>query len=601
MSLLSLRIRKLLNRSILNRLLLSFFVIVLAPTLIISCFSYFKLVDSEKTSYDKDNTEILKTMDKILHIYFQDFERLTYNSFLSKDIQSILKSNGNDASIKLRNQWKFSDFATNLMGNRKDVEGIYLIDRNKFTYYIASQSDIKIGHDLTSEPWFSPISKSNGELVIIGSHMQDYNSKPSKGYVISAARMIRDLDYGETIGYILVEIKPDVFYNMFQDIDKNERNIVIVDQNSNIVFDQDESKIMKKYDSVYDYVAISSEENGIHSGRDNGNYVVSVYDKSLGWTFIESIPMERLLTKINGITYPLMYIFISCLITFFLISFYISKSITQPIKLLENSMRKVRTGDLKQKVIVNCGGEVESLALNFNTMVEEIQELISKVYETQLKELDSQFKALQAQINPHFLYNTLDSIDSLAQIKGEEEISEMIRSLSRMFRYTVKQDNGLVPLRDEINHVKDYFLLQAVRYNDKFSIVYEIPEDLINVKVIKLILQPIVENAINHGFGKSLKKGRISISAAQNSGHLLLTVSDTGTGIDSNKLDKLNEQLENDFNGIAAIDKKSDSIGIFNIHARIRLYHGSDYGLKLDSMKGKGTNVQVMLPLLEEE
>lgn len=643
------KIRELLNRSILNKLIISFVVIILSPILIISLFSYNRLVDSTKTAYNKDNLEILKTMDKNLQIYFEDFERLTYNAFLSKDIQAIMSDKNDDENSKYENQQTFNTFIENLTADRDDIEGVYLVCKNKRIYYKASVGDVKFDYDLVGEPWFKDIEKSNGQFVIVGSHAQEYkyNVTLRLRYVLSAARKIKDLNTGETLGYFVIEIKPDVFYKMFKDINRNERHIIIVGSQNNVIFEQgifDQNSVnyvvrpgdtvksiankykipvyklaelnkidadealnpgqsltisgeVVKFNDIYPGIDISTVQNEIKRGEDGSSYFISKHVSQIGWTFVEIAPVKRLLGQINSAAAPIIIISFLSFTIFLVASFYISRNIAHPIKVLEDSMKRVKRGDFSQKVVLDCGGEIGSLAANFNIMVEEIQNLIHKVYETQLKKLDSEFKALQAQINPHFLYNTLESINSLAKIKEEKEISEMVKGLAKMFRYSIKQENEFVTLQDEIEHVKNYILLQALRYEDKFDIRYIIPEHLLKTKVIKLILQPVVENAIYHGIEKTSEKGLIRIEAHSEKNNLIIIVSDNGAGIEKNKLIDLRNQLEMDMNDLSRLDNNNKSIGIFNIHLRLRLYYGQGYGLEIDSVEQEGTTVKLKLPL----
>ena len=259
-------------------------------------------------------------------------------------------------------------------------------------------------------------------------------------------------------------------------------------------------------------------------------------------------------------------------------------------------MKMVEKGDFSHKVTLNCGGEIESLSGNFNAMLDKIQHLIMEVYETRLKKLDSEFKALQAQVNPHFLYNTLESINCLAQIKEEGEISEMVQGLARMFRYSTKQEDGIVTLADELNHVRNYILLQAIRYEDKFSIEYAVPSDLLKTRVIKFMLQPLVENALYHGIEKITRKGLIRIEACQSEQSLEVSIHDNGCGIDPERLSAIVSQLASGSEHLSESDKGNGSIGIINIHLRIRLYFGDAYGIRIHSIKGSGTTVTVVLP-----
>ena len=247
------------KKSILNKLILSFLVIILCPILIISYFSYNRLVNLVQTTYKRDNIEILKTMHKNLQIYFEDFNRLTYNAFLSRDIQNMLTEDNTDPEIRLRNQLKFNNFTLNLIGDRSDVEGVYLICRNGYVYYKSLHGDIKLDYDLSEEHWFRELEKSEGKFIILGSHSQNYKVDPRFRYVISVARKIKNLDTGENLGILLIEIKPDIFYRLFKDIDSDERNIIIIDDKNNLVFD----RVLYNYNATQ-YTVKQGKKNNRH-------------------------------------------------------------------------------------------------------------------------------------------------------------------------------------------------------------------------------------------------------------------------------------------------------------------------------------------------
>jgi two-component system, sensor histidine kinase YesM len=591
------RIREFFNKSIQNKLIISFLVIIFLPILIISFFSYNKLVNFTKSNYERDNIEILKTLDKNLQVYLEEFNRITYNAILSNKIKDLLYSDSNDLETRVKNQWDFEELASNAVGDRSDVEGVYLVNSQKYVYSKSANTSINLDYDLTNDAWYKRIEHGNGKFVVVGSHKISYKYGFGNKYVITVGREIMDFNTKKKIGFFFINLKQDMFYNLFKGINKAERNIILVDNENNIVFDQDEANIMKQFSDAYLGLDIKSTGNRIKTKKYGEVYLISSHSTSFDWMFVEIIPVKKLLIQLYSITIPILSVAFVCFVVFILSALYISRDIVLPLKLLEKSMEKVEKGDFTQKVDTQAGGEVGILAAKFNRMVEKIQELIVKVYETQLKKLDSEYKALQAQINPHFLYNTLQSIDCLAQIKEEHEISEMIRGLAKIFRYSISEDGNFVTLGEEIQHVKNYVLLQAIRYDERFDISYNVPEDLLEAKVVKIMLQPLVENVLYHGLENIDKKGKIQICAYLYGKNMIIEVMDNGLGIDNEKLEKLSMLLESSLNDITKVDYQCSSIGIFNIHLRIKLLYGNDYGLKLESTKGKGTVVKVVLPI----
>ena len=316
-----------------------------------------------------------------------------------------------------------------------------------------------------------------------------------------------------------------------------------------------------------------------------------------GWKMISIIPFKNLTTRISQTTiYIIMIIVISIFIAI-LISYMVTRSVYIPISLVNETFKYLGKGDFSKKLNIKYNDEMSKFSYSFNKMIDDMQNLIEEVYITKYQKLDSDFKALQAQINPHFLYNTLESINALALIKQEYEISEMIRGLASVFRYSIKNNERSILLKDEIEHVRLYILLQALRYEDKIKIEYDIPENLLQAKVLKFILQPVVENAIIHGFEKTNKKGLIVIEANSFERFLQISIKDNGQGIAENELDEIKLKLESNIKDENDLNHKMNSIGLLNINSRIKLQFGEEYGIRVESLKGLGTVVSIKIPL----
>lgn len=588
---------RLFNKGIFNKLVFSYIIIILTPLLLISLLSYNKIVDLSKNNYLNQNIQVLKSIDLNISAYFDDYRQLTYNTLLSGDIQSIVNSNQSEIEAQLINQSTFNRFALNLIGDRMDVEGVFLVCDDKYIYNNGSSNNsINQSYDLTKESWYRQIKQSRGEFVLLGSHKQKYKYGTVNGHVITAARKIRNINTGESKGIFFIEIKTDILDNKTDIFNSSSQNIIIVDSNNKIVYDRKKENIENNFSTAYPNLYIPMSKDTIYT-HDNGNsYTISIYNKSTGWHLVETVSVDQMLRDIRNITNTILITAVICFILFLLFSIYISRSIANPIKSLNNSMKIVQKGNFSHMANVNCGGEVQSLADSFNTMIREIQKLLNTVYESRIRKIESEFKALQAQINPHFLYNTLESINCLAEINGDKEVSSMIRGLARMFRYSIGDEKALVPLEQELNHVKDYILLQAVRYDDSLNIEYLIPQELLQVKVLKMLLQPLVENSIKYGFEGISEKGRIKIYAYRKEDSLFVCVWNMGIPIDNEKLNEIKNLLNRNANELLELDSRSHSIGIYNIHARVRLKFGDEYGLNIESSKDEGTLVQIKLP-----
>ena len=250
---------------------------------------------------------------------------------------------------------------------------------------------------------------------------------------------------------------------------------------------------------------------------------------------------------------------------------------------------------------MNRTDEIGTLYNQYQTMLEENNRYIKSEYENKMILMDTQMKALESQINAHFLYNTLEAINSLAEIEGAEDISVMALALGDMFRYSIKTKGALVTLEKELAHVKNFVAIQQIRFDNGFRFEMDVPEELYSCRILKLILQPLVENALYHGLLHCNAGSSIYLSARKENKIIYFTVKDDGVGMASETLEQLQKLLEEKPEFGELSQHANESIGLKNINARIRLYYGEDYGLSVKSEQGCGTIVQIKIPELAEE
>ena len=272
-------------------------------------------------------------------------------------------------------------------------------------------------------------------------------------------------------------------------------------------------------------------------------------------------------------------------------SYRISRSITSPITHLSQITESVSRGDLSVRAKVETGAELGVFADSLNVMIERINKLLEQIKQEQIHLRKTELELLQLQINPHFLYNTLDTIVWLAEGGDQQKVVEMVGSLSSFFRTTLNEGRDIVTIRDEIKHVRSYLEIQSVRYQDILEYDIDIPEELEKYTIPKITLQPLVENALYHGIKNKRGLGHIKISGEMMSSYLLLYIEDNGIGIDDKRLKQISDKINN-----TAVDD-NEVFGLHNVNERIRLKFGNRYGIHVDSTYGIGTQVSVMLPL----
>ena len=284
------------------------------------------------------------------------------------------------------------------------------------------------------------------------------------------------------------------------------------------------------------------------------------------------------------------------LILFLFLSYYIPLSITSPIRRLTQVTDQVAKGDLTVRSDVTGGVEAQVLSDSLNTMIDKINELLEQVKTEQIRLRKAEFELLQAQINPHFLYNTLDNIIWLAESKKTDEVVMMVSSLSTFFRTSLSKGREFVSVKEETEHIRSYLEIQQFRYRDILDYEIAIPEEYYGYEVIKLTLQPLVENALYHGIKNKRGKGHITVSAERCADVLIFKVKDNGIGMDKQRLAEVCAMLKEDGN----TKKENDGFGLFNVNQRIQLHYGTEYGLKVQSTYGEETEVWVRIPVRTE-
>lgn len=308
-----------------------------------------------------------------------------------------------------------------------------------------------------------------------------------------------------------------------------------------------------------------------------------------GLTLYSLMPPTLLVENQKAITKSLIAIAVLMVIVFAFVSMLVARGITRPLAALTGTMRRIQSGETELRVEKLGSDEIGELGSTFNQMLDRVESLLVQDYQTKLSLQKAQYNALQAQINPHFLYNTLDTMSSIAQIQGCDEVSDLSESLGSIFRYTLDMSSSFSTVEKELIHLKNYIHVMDVRMHNQVQYIYDIQEDVLSCEIPRLTLQPIVENAIIHGVRGVRHEKIIRVSIAREGSVLVISVSDNGAGFDPEALNR--RLMENDREEV----EKGRSIGLVNINARIRMLCGESYGVRVESAPGSGTTVWVRL------
>lgn len=332
----------------------------------------------------------------------------------------------------------------------------------------------------------------------------------------------------------------------------------------------------------------------IRKGRE---YFVYSFVEGTDWVITDRIPAEAIdgsYKMIRNSTFVLMAAAVALMLVIYMAY---SKKLNRPVTALKEAMGRIETGDLDVRVEIESNDELEDIGKGLNQMVENLSSYIQKAYIAEIRQRDAELEALKAQIQPHYLYNTLDVIRMSAITNDDMVVADMINSLSAQLKYLIGNTRDMVRLQEEITCIKNYFRLIEVRYDYLFSLEIDIPAELMDCLVPHLIIQPVVENAVKHGLRPKKGPGEVVVHAKKNLDFLELTVMDNGVGICEERLAEV-KRLLGGSGEIDMKDVKGMSIGVKNVSDRIRHLYGDEYGLEIDSYEGIGTIVKYWLPLV---
>lgn len=455
---------------------------------------------------------------------------------------------------------------------------------------LASSSQSEVGELISSETdaWF--MEAANDPTVHVFSI--PYSEIGSEDYKVNVSKRI-NFQNGSDTAVLKIEISFGSFIDLAHKSNLGEGgHITIIDPEYGIVYTSvSEPELAQLAADVVRDIVLGSENVLL------GGYNTSVNVDTLSntkWRICVFINVDKLTEIERVFLFTTLCVSLTIMAIGIFLFMSVARAITNPMKRLELAMRKVEKSDYfrMEEVDIAASKEIEDLTKRFNKMMRKINELMGRVIAEQDAQRKSELKALQNQINPHFLYNTLDSIMWLIENGKNAEAGEMLVALARLFRIGISNDSEVTTVKNELEHVRNYMLIQNIRYSGSFDYEFDAEENTLDMETMKLILQPIVENCIYHGLKNKIDKGHIRISAHSDDEHLTLSVSDNGYGMRQETIDALYSSFRD---GVS-----SNSVGLKNIYQRVMIYYGSKAEMRIESELDEGTTITIRQPLKRE-
>ena len=509
----------------------------------------------------------------------------------SRDTQSFLYDKDEETlQVSECRQRLVEQFRT-ILKSRSDIRNIGLIQKDGNRLFNNGGQQKNAYLDLDTQAWYKDAITSN-RSVLTSSHVQ-HVIRGERPWVITVSRGVRNFTgSGNREGVVFIDLNYSAISELCDQNSIGSKGYVfLLDQDGNVVYHPQQQQLYNELQTEnIDLVMNTDKETLMDGSGDNAKiYTISRSEKT-GWTVVGCTNVAELLKDSKKARSIYVLVAAILVIVALVLSNLISRNITRPLQQLRDSMARVQEGDFRAaEVEVTSRNEVGSLTRSFNVMTSRIQELMKQnIYEQQQKR-KSELKALQSQINPHFLYNTLDSIIWMAEGKKNEEVVVMTASLARLLRQSISNEEEQVPIGQEVEYARSYLTIQKMRYKDKLEFQIQVDAQIMGVPIIKLVLQPLIENAIYHGLKYKEGKGLLIVRGYREGENAVIQIKDNGAGMDEQTLSHIFEKHK--------VNYRSNGVGVYNVQKRLQLYYGMDYGITYSSRQGEGTTASIVIPM----
>lgn len=568
-----------------SKFMVLFCLLITVPFVVSGTITYQKYASDVERNTVELTTQLVDQININLDRYVKEMERLTLMPLYDDNLMRILKNHSGPHErqnyLTTDETLKMNLFISSLSFDRTEIEAILIFTKDGSIFSNLDQS-VRKHWDDTSSDWMDQVMAEDGGLTIVPPHHAPYYVEPDK-QVVSISRVLREPYTNTMLGIVKVDLTPRGFETMLSSVSFSKQSrLYITNEEGDIVYSS--SDLGMEHDESFIRASAESDYTGL---------------KVTGL-----IPRDDLRKDARDLTQFTLIISLAALGCAYVVAVLSSNRLIKPIAHLQSKMRQVQRGLFKERATVTSNDEIGQLTEGFNTMIGEIERLVKEVYETRLREREAELSALQSQIHPHFLYNTLEMMNMLALQGDQAALSRIVTSLGKLLRYTVDKRERQVTLQDEVRFVESYVQIQTLRLGDKLQCDIRIDPSYDYCLVPKLVLQPLVENVIEHAMGEHGVHMRLT--AKVEADDLLLIVQDNGRGMSRERM----EELERQWHAVNPVPDRSTEEGEYrsfgsvkkgfalrNIHQRVRLLHGEPYGLSMDRSAGQGATFIIRLPI----
>ncbi|MFH5186868.1 sensor histidine kinase [Paenibacillus sp. TAB 01] len=569
--------------SIAVQLFLLFFISIIVPVLIGGYISYEKSARMIEEQVSNVASLTIKQVSDKLNFIFKGLDNTSMRLLSNQSIHEALKGD-DDAAFAIKKNKTAKDFILSLIMNSPEIMDIYILDINKKNSVVSS--DFQGVINPWEADWYKQVVKADGRTVWFGLTNISYLKGTDMGIpVFGLGRLVKDVDTGKSIGVMFIEVRGKVLTDALADIQFGQTgNTFVVDQNNRLSYHNDPALFGKPSDLI-----LPAHTQVMK--RDGQDMLVIPAALDNDWRVAGVVPIQELVADSIEIRDLTVWIALASVLVAVVMGYYVAHRIGRPLVHLSKLMKKSEAGDLTVRASMVGRNEIGQLGQSFNKMIRQIDVLIHRIAEEEAEKKKAEIRALRYQINPHFLYNTLNSIRWMAKLQRTEDVANAISALVYLLEASLERSGSFVPLGEELDLLEKYMIIQQFRYNDGITLDVRCPPELKELPIPRMLLQPIVENAIFHGIAPKEDNGLIQVSVQRDGPNAVIDIRDDGIGIEAHKIPQL----------LAGQGRTSKSgmtrIGLLHVHQTLQLYYGNPYGVQVSSSEQQGTHVRLTFPM----
>ena len=545
----------------------AFIITACIPITIFTVISQARLKKSTLDNMNNQAEADLKKSNQCLNMTLDKYETILYDITTAEDFLNLAVTAKESADIMETDAYNMRSEFSHICNRNQGVDGIQLVlaDRKRIFYDRLSSSSV-------NSSWIEKVAVPETEEMLSYT-MDQENENPERMFHISR-KVVNYWDISEDLGEVILSVDADELSSVL-DVGKGSEIYLIEDGR---IVGSEKEKLLGRTEDILETKRVSQK---------------SITNTRSGWKIVLCQSLSEYQRAIREQFVFWLLLAVAVLLVFVFLIYKVTEPVMVSVNEIVDAMKNLEKDNFREKLAIkeNDSIEIQKISEGFNDMTERIYHLIGQVKQSALEQKNAEISALEAQIDPHFLYNTLDTIMWLAIDHQDDKVVEMVAALSGFFRTSLSHGEDKISIREELEHVENYLKIQQLRYGDIMEYSIDVPDEIKKNDIVKITLQPLVENALYHGLKKQREKGMIKISSVDDENNIFLIVEDNGVGMQPEQVVQINKEMYEDI-----WVNRTTGFGIANVNRRIKLFYGEEYGLILESEPDIGTKVIVVVP-----